>query len=109
MRARRERLTLVDTPLMKMHHPWVSYSRGAFSNRSLVLHPIKDPNSSIWSYAARRSAGKLEPFERVCKSCAEMGWSTYQGSEANAWRCCGLPHASRSRRITSRKELHEHV
>ena len=97
-RAQRQPLTLVDSPINVQHHPWPTYTTGVFSNRSIVLHNLKDPNSSVWEFAARRSAGPFEPIKkRVCRSCTAMGWATWprrdrpEDDAASSWRCCGHP------------------
>ena len=90
VRAHAVRLTLVNTPMMVQHHPWITYSRGAFGNSSIVLHPIKNANDTrLWGFAARRSAGPFQPTRRRCRSCSEMGWSTWASREASEWQCCG--------------------
>ena len=100
----RAQVTLVNTPFMVQHHPWLAFHHGAFSNSSIVLHELKNPNSPGWSFAAARGTGSFVPFERECATCEAMGWSTVPGSSVGAWRCCGskmndaqVKHACRSR------------
>ena len=42
-----EPVTLVNTPLMKQHHPWPSAVRGRFSNSSIILHGLKKPSRAL--------------------------------------------------------------
>ena len=99
-------VTLVNTPFMVQHHPWLSFRHGAFSNASLVLHELKNPSSPGWAFAAARGSGPFVPFERGCGPCGAppagasrgaqgMGWVTAErGREPNPvsrWRCCGAP------------------
>ena len=66
---------------MKQHHPWFATreGRGAFSNSSIVLHELKNPQSPGWEFAARRGAGPFEPYRRECGPCEQMGWSSVLG------------------------------
>ena len=86
---RRLNITLVNTPFMIQHHPWVGFTHGAFSNRSIILHELKDPNHAGWDFVQRRGNGPFEPIERTCDSCERMGWSTVPGSPVAGWECCG--------------------
>jgi hypothetical protein len=95
--AARRSVTLVNTPIGLQHHPWVTYTRGAFGNSSIVLHPLKNANHSAWGFAARRSAGRFVPVRRRCGPCREMRWSSYAGSPVNDWRCCGMVASPRKR------------
>ena len=97
LRARHEALNIVDSPLFVQHHPWPTYTRGHMSNRSIVLHDLKNPNSSAWSFAARMSSGPFQPTRRTCRTCEDMGWVTWPGSAAvrDGWRCCGKPVVTR--------------
>lgn len=85
-RSRGKRLTLVNTPFMHQHLPW-PVSR--FGNATIVVHGIKSANTSLWTTAARRTAGPFVPFRRVCDTCQQRGWSSWPTADANAWRCCG--------------------
>ena len=102
--ARRERLnlTLVNSMLGVQHHPWATYTRGAFSNRSVVLHGLKGAKSPFWQFAAQRGAGPFQPTTRRCGACgggggcagcagggAGMRWSSWPGDPAAGWTCCG--------------------
>mmetsp|Transcript_73319 Transcript_73319/g.122447 ORF Transcript_73319/g.122447 Transcript_73319/m.122447 type:complete len:419 (+) Transcript_73319:23-1279(+) len=82
-------VTLVNTPFMIQHHPWLSFHHGAFSNASIVLHELKDPTSPGWQFAASRGIGNFVPLVRTCGSCQELGWSSVQGSMHGQWKCCG--------------------
>jgi len=88
-RARGVRLRLVNTPMGVQHHPYITFSRGAFGNSSVVLHGLKNAEHLGWAYAARRGSGAFEPVPRVCDSCRRMGWSMWPGSAVNDWECCG--------------------
>lgn len=84
-----EPVTLVNTPLMKQHHPWPSAVRGRFSNSSIILHGLKKPQHERFrELAIERGMGPFEPFVRECGTCKGMGWSTWP-SPLNSWRCCG--------------------
>ena len=84
-------LTLVNTPFMIQHHPWVAFRHGAFSNSSIILHELKNPNSPGWAFAEAHGSGPFVPFLRACGECArEMGWVTWPESPAARWECCGL-------------------
>lgn len=82
-------ITLVNSPFMVQHHPWFARRHGAFSNASIILHELKNPNSPGWAFAAVQGRGPFEPYSRVCDSCRAMGWSTDLGSPFGAWQCCG--------------------
>ena len=113
---RKATVTLVNTPLMKQHHPWPSAIKGRFSNSSIVLHGLKKPVHERYRHLAIsrgsgrrqpvvtarpcvslfllpdsgcRATGPFEPFNRECGTCKEMGWSTWPDSPLNSWRCCG--------------------
>lgn len=84
-----EPVTLVNTPLMRQHHPWPSAVRGRFSNSSIILHGLKKPQHERFrDLAIERGMGPFEPFVRECGTCKGMGWSTWP-SPLNSWRCCG--------------------
>ena len=83
------RVTLVNTPFMVQHHPWVAFHHGAFSNASIVLHELKNPKSPGWDFAAARGRGEFVPLRRVCDFCGTMGWSTVPSSPYGEWKCCG--------------------
>ena len=84
-----EPVTLVNTPLMKQHHPWPSAVRGRFSNSSIILHGLKKPQHERFrDLAIARGSGPFEPYVRECDTCRAMGWSTWP-SPLNEWRCCG--------------------
>ena len=102
-------VTLVNTPFMVQHHPWLAFHHGAFSNRSIVVHELKNPNSPGWRFAPRRGGGPFIPFERTCGPCGEpaaatqqrgptgMGWVTESLTRRNpvaAWTCCGAKDGS---------------
>ncbi len=95
-------ITLVNTPFMVQHHPWFARSHGSFSNASIVLHELKNPNSPGWAFAAARGSGPFEPWPRSCASCAAKGWSSDAASPLRAWTCCGLD-GSRERRAALRR------
>ena len=83
-------VTLINTPLMKQHHPWPSSIRGRFSNYSIVLHGLKSPEHERFrELAISRGSGPFEPIGRECGTCKDMGWSTWPDSPVNSWRCCG--------------------
>lgn len=85
-----EPVTLVNTPLMKQHHPWPSAVRGRFSNSSIILHGLKKPSHERFrELAIARGSGPFIPYVRECGTCKEMGWSTWPGSPMQQWRCCG--------------------
>ena len=102
---RNQTVTLVNTPLMRQHHPWPSSIKGRFSNASIILHGLKKPlHERFRELAITRGSGPFEPFHRECGTCKDMGWSTWPDSPLNAWRCCGtrmepqrLKHACRGR------------
>jgi hypothetical protein len=83
-------LSLVNTPFMVQHHPWVAFRHGAFSNSSIILHELKNPASPGWAFAEAHGSGPFVPYARACGECErEMGWSTVPGSFAARWQCCG--------------------
>lgn len=85
-----EPVTLVNTPLMKQHHPWPSAVKGKFSNASIILHGLKKPvHERYHALAIERGTGPFEPYVRECDTCRAMGWSTWPGSPMQQWRCCG--------------------
>lgn len=84
---RRRNVTLVNTPFMAQHIPWPSWH---FSNRSIVLHGLRTEKHLAFRYAAKQAgAGRFEPVERRCGTCASMGWTTWPGTPMRHWRCCG--------------------
>ena len=89
----KRKLTLVNSPFMIQHHPWVAFRHGAFSNSSIILHELKNPNSPGWAFAASHGAGPFVPFTRTCDTCEAMRWSTWPASHAAQWECCGLRHS----------------
>ena len=82
-------VTMVNTPFQVQHHPWLAFHHGAFSNASIVLHELKNPNSSGWTFAPQRGSGPFVPYHRQCGQCEAMGWSTIPGNPLGRWRCCG--------------------
>ena len=92
IRRNNHTLSLVNTPFMIQHHPWVAFRHGAFSNKSIILHELKNPKSPGWAFAEAHGSGPFEPFrERVCGACeGEMRWSSVPGSHVARWECCGL-------------------
>ena len=100
-----EPVTLVNTPLMKQHHPWPSAVRGRFSNSSIILHGLKKPaHERFRDLAIERGSGPFEPFVRECGTCKEMGWSTWP-SPLNSWRCCGSKVAPQALRRACRGRM----
>jgi hypothetical protein len=85
-----ESVTLVNTPLMKQHHPWPSAVRGRFSNSSIILHGLKKPQHERFrELAIARGSGPFVPYTRECGTCESMGWSTWPSSPMGRWQCCG--------------------
>ena len=98
-------VTLVNTPLMKQHHPWPSAVRGRFSNSSIILHGLKKPQHERFrDLAISRGSGPFEPYVRECGTCKGMGWSTYP-SPLNSWRCCGSKVEPRALRRACRGRM----
>ena len=92
--AHRIKLSLVNTPFMVQHHPWVAFRHGAFSNASIILHELKNPNSPGWAFARAHGSGPFVPFARECGECGRvMGWSTVPQSPSASFECCGLRNA----------------
>ena len=54
-------LSLMNTPFMIQHHPWVAFRHGAFSNSSIILHELKNPNSPGWAHCST-ARGRSCPF-----------------------------------------------
>ena len=99
-------LSLVNTPFMIQHHPWVAFRHGAFSNKSIILHELKNPRSPGWDFAGAHGSGPFEPFrERVCGACeSEMRWSSVPGSHVAKWECCGLANDAAAVKEACRKD-----
>ena len=97
--ARNLSLTLVNSPFMVQHHPWPAVVHGAFSNSSIVLHGLKKERNQrkFYDLALRRGMGPFAPFRRKCGNCAALGWSSWPGSQANQWQCCGCDLAGESK------------
>jgi len=78
-------LTLVNTPFMVQHHPWLAFHHGAFSNASIVLHELKNPSSPGWAFAAKQGNGAFIPFERTCGPCGAPTNGRPRGSSGMGW------------------------
>lgn len=85
-----EPVTLVNTPMMRQHHPWPSSIRGRFSNASIILHGLKKPQHEWFrQLAIAQGSGPFEPYVRECDTCKSMGWTTWPGTPLHDWKCCG--------------------
>ena len=91
-------ITLINSPFMVQHHPWPAAVHGAFSNSSIVLHGLKRERNQrkFRAIAEARGLGHHVPFNRVCSTCADIGWSTWPDSPIGQWTCCGCD-ATRSK------------
>ena len=99
-------VTLVNTPVMRQHHPWPSAIRGAFSNASIILHGLKRPGHERFrELAIKRGSGPFEPYIRECGTCKEMGWSTWPNSPLDRWRCCGSKVEPRALKASCRGRM----
>ena len=94
-------VTMVNTPFLVQHHPWVAYHHGAFSNASIVLHELKNPASPGWAFAMARGSGPFVHHKRTCSTCEAMGWSSVPNHPALKWRCCGDAQTRRDTEGTS--------
>ena len=99
------RISLIDMPLWVSSHPEPPTKRSrAFGNSSIVLHGLKGNSTDwLWEDAQQRGAGPYEPPpSRRCDTCRKMGWATWPGSVAKAWRCCGRAVRRRAIRLDPR-------
>jgi len=103
---RRINVTMVNTPFQIQHHPWLAFRHGAFSNASIVLHELKNPQSPGWTFAPMRGSGPFVPYARTCGACEAMGWSTIPGNPMGRWRCCGAPVTRRELLQACRDRAH---
>ena len=99
------RISLIDMPLWVSSHPEPPTKRSrAFGNSSIILHGLKGNSTDwLWEDAQQRGAGPYEPPpSRRCDTCRKMGWATWPGSVAKAWRCCGRAVRRRAIRLDPR-------
>ena len=99
------RVTMVNSPFGVQHFPWPVYSaeRG-FTNRSIIFHGAKRPESRAWRIAEAMGSGEFIPLERTCGRCDEMGWVTFEPSVFRTWRCCGSAKTNATKARTTRRE-----
>ena len=98
-------ITLIDMPIWVSSHPEALLDpERAFGNSSIVLHGLKDARTdAFWPFAQKRGAGPyVPPSPRRCDTCRRMGWATWPGSQAKAWRCCGAKVRRRAIRLDPR-------
>ena len=83
-------VTLVNTPLWLSHHPYASSRAVDRADGLLVLHGLKDNDTSPYYLKAKAASGR--PYQlapRQCDTCSRLGWVTWPGSPMKEWRCCG--------------------